>query len=224
MAFFSDSGRAFPPPPRSDVMQLEFENAMLEALRSPLDFDNDDRLPAVDPPVQKKSMADDALSLSLLPDVLPCIAQPTPAATVELQVDAVTQQVNHLNMIADDHPKLFTGMPAPLLPTPKPPRTSAPAKTRATSAPSRRSTRQATTNSSVLVSQRAALRLVQELGVLGPKDKMTPEAAAALIKRFDEPLSEADIEAIARLTSLDVEALKIAVGMAGPDGAAQVAD
>lgn len=179
---------------------------------------------AVDPSAQKKPHAEEALPLNLLPDVLPCIALPTPPAIVELQVVAVTQQVNHLNIIADDHPRLFTSIPAPLLATPKPPRTSAPAKTRATSAPSRRSARQAATNSSVPVSQRAALRLVQELGVLGPKDKMTPEAAAALIKRFDAPLSEADIKAIARLTSLDVEALKVAAGMVGPDGAALVAE
>lgn len=152
-AFFSDSGRAFPPPPRFDVMQLEFKNAMLEALRSPLDFDNDDRLSAVDPSAEKKPHTEEALPLSLLPDVLPCIALPTPPAIVELQVAAVMQQVNHLNIIDDDHPRLFTSIPAPLLATPKPPRTFAPPKTRATSAPSRRSARQAATNSSVPVSQ-----------------------------------------------------------------------
>jgi hypothetical protein len=75
----------------------------------------------------------------------------------------------------------------------------------------------------VPVSQRAALRLVQELGKLGPKDKMTPDAAAALIKKFKEPLTEDDIATITRLTSLNVDALKIAAGKLGPDGAANVA-
>ena len=67
------------------------------------------------------------------------------------------------------------------------------------------------------VAQRAALRLVQELGGLGPKDRMTPAAAAALLKRFEEPLSRNDIKAIAKLTGLDGKALEIAAGMAGAD-------
>ena len=86
------------------------------------------------------------------------------------------------------------------------------------------SARQAAANSTVPVSQRAALRLVQELGKLGPNDKITPEAAARLIKRFDEPLSEADILTIARLTNLDITALKIAAGVQGPEGAAIAAE
>ncbi|XP_020156914.1 uncharacterized protein [Aegilops tauschii subsp. strangulata] len=75
------------------------------------------------------------------------------------------------------------------------PRSSAPPKVRATSAPSRRSARKATSGCTVPVAQRAALRLVQELGGLGPKDRMTPAAAAALLKRFEEPLSRSDIKA-----------------------------
>ena len=67
------------------------------------------------------------------------------------------------------------------------------------------------------VAQRVALRLVQELGGLGPKDRMTPSAAAALLKRFEEPLSRSDIKAIAKLTGLDSKALEIAAGMAGAD-------
>ena len=62
------------------------------------------------------------------------------------------------------------------------------------------------------------MRLVQELGGLGPKDKMTPKAAADLLKRFQEPLTNNDIAAIAKLTGLDCEALKIATGMAGASG------
>ncbi|KAF7002794.1 hypothetical protein CFC21_018226 [Triticum aestivum] len=69
----------------------------------------------------------------------------------------------------------------------------------------------------VPVAQRVALRLVQELGGLGPKDRMTPSAAAALLKRFEEPLSRSDIKAIAKLTGLDSKALEIAAGMAGAD-------
>ena len=64
---------------------------------------------------------------------------------------------------------------------------------------------------------------MQELGKMGPKDKMTPDIAAALIKKFSEPLTEEDIATIARLTNLNAGALKIAAGMLGPDGAANVA-
>lgn len=83
--------------------------------------------------------------------------------------------------------------------------------------PSRRSARQAAAGCEVLVAQRAALRLIQELGGLGPKDKMTPKVATDLLKCFQEPLTITDIAAIAKLTGLDCEALKIAAGMAGAD-------
>ena len=48
---------------------------------------------------------------------------------------------------------------------------------------------------------------------------MTPKAAALLMKRFKEPLSDGDIASIAKLTRLDQAALKIAAGMAGVAGA-----
>lgn len=37
---FSDSGRALSPPPRTDCMQLEIKNAMIEALNTPLAFED----------------------------------------------------------------------------------------------------------------------------------------------------------------------------------------
>lgn len=46
---------------------------------------------------------------------------------------------------------------------------------------------------------------------------MTVKAAEALIRRFDEPLSEEDIAIIDKLTRLDPDALRIAGGLAGPD-------
>lgn len=69
------------------------------------------------------------------------------------------------------------------------------------------------------VAHRATLRLVRDLGLLGPKDKMTPKAAKALIKKFDEPLTGEDIEGLAKLTYLERAALRVAAGLAGPDGA-----
>ncbi|XBJ09608.1 hypothetical protein VPH35_014653 [Triticum aestivum] len=61
------------------------------------------------------------------------------------------------------------------------------------------------------------------LGLLGPKEKMTAKPAEALIRRFDEPLTEDDISIIAKLTRLNKDALRVAVGMAGPDAAAEEA-
>ena len=109
--------------------------------------------------------------------------------------------------------QLFGDVHAPILATPKPKRMSAPPKSRPSSVPSRRSAWQVATNSTIPVSQREALHLAQELGKLDPNDKMTLEAAARLIKCFDEPLSETDILTIARLRNLDVTALKIAAGV-----------
>ena len=63
------------------------------------------------------------------------------------------------------------------------------------------------------VAQRASLRSVKELGLLGPKEKMTARDAEALIRCFDEPLSDDNIAAIAKLTCLDAHALKAIAGM-----------
>ena len=73
------------------------------------------------------------------------------------------------------------------------------------------------------MAERATLRLVKGLGLLGPKEKMTAKAAEALIRRFDEPLTDDDISIIAKLTRLNKDALRVAVGMAGPDVAVEEA-
>ncbi|KAE8819487.1 Cytochrome P450 71D8 [Hordeum vulgare] len=68
-----------------------------------------------------------------------------------------------------------------------------------------------------------SLRLVKELGLLGSKEKMTEDVAKALIRRFDEPLSDRDIAVIAKLTRLDGEALTVMARMAGPGVVAEKA-
>ncbi|KAE8778392.1 Histidyl-tRNA synthetase [Hordeum vulgare] len=75
----------------------------------------------------------------------------------------------------------------------------------------------------VPVAQRASMRIVKELGLLGPRDRLTAEVAKALLQRFEEPLSDSDISVIARLTHLDSEALRVMARMNGPDGAADEA-
>ncbi|XBH97131.1 hypothetical protein VPH35_087409 [Triticum aestivum] len=129
---------------------------------------------------------------------------------------AITPEEN----AAPDH-ALFIDPAPPIVKTP-PPCKSAPPKsrTRAPSAPMRQSTRQALMNCSIPVAERAAFRIVRELGMLGPKHKMTPEAAEALVRRFKEPLAIDDFACIAKLTRLDEAALQVAAGLAGPDGAA----
>ncbi|KAE8813367.1 hypothetical protein D1007_09524 [Hordeum vulgare] len=158
-------------------------------------------------------------------------ATPTPACTMELQLGAVTGRVSKMQLgAAADRPEardlfrvskqgLIAAVPAPATAR----RQAAPPKSRASSTPIRHSARQATCGSTVPVAQRASLRLVKELGLLGPRDKMTDEVARALLQRFDEPLSDGDLAVIAKLTHLDCEALRVMAGMIGPEGAAEEA-
>ncbi|KAE8798883.1 hypothetical protein D1007_25852 [Hordeum vulgare] len=154
-------------------------------------------------------------------------ATPSPANTMEVQLGAVTGRVRQLEIgeaVARPESRgLFRTTKQPLIGT-SPARCPAPPpKTRATSTPTRSSVRQAAIGSSVPVAQRASLRLVRELSLLGPRDKMTEDVARALLHRFDEPLSDSDISVIARLTRLDSEALRVMARMTGPDRAADEA-
>ncbi|KAE8798380.1 D-3-phosphoglycerate dehydrogenase, chloroplastic [Hordeum vulgare] len=159
-------------------------------------------------------------------------ATPTPACTMQLQLGAVTGRVSKLQLgaAAADRPEtrgLFRASKQALIaaaPAPAPARRpAAPPKSRASSTPTRHSARQAVSGSTVPVAQRASLRLVKELGLLGPRDKMTDEVARALLQRFDEPLSDSDLAVIAKLTRLDSEALRVMTSMIGPEGAADEA-
>ena len=42
-----------------------------------------------------------------------------------------------------------------------------------------------------------------------------------MLRRFDEPLTEDDVSYIAKLTRLDVQALRTMAGLVGLDGVAQ---
>ncbi|XP_020157907.1 uncharacterized protein [Aegilops tauschii subsp. strangulata] len=104
-AFFSfPGGRALSPPPRTDVMQLEIENAMLDALNSRLAFEDGERSP---PHARTRSGAIEDFHED--DDILPCIADlsaplssprissPAPAA-VGFLVEAITQKVDCLQL------------------------------------------------------------------------------------------------------------------------------
>uniref|UniRef100_M8CU85 Uncharacterized protein n=1 Tax=Aegilops tauschii TaxID=37682 RepID=M8CU85_AEGTA len=149
------------------------------------------------------------------------LAHHTPLAvdTHEVQLGEVTQRVTEMQLQGEGEEveaqlSLFT-KPKPAIVGKPPARDKTPLKARPHAKPVRQSAWQAANPSSVSVSQRGTLRLVQGLGVLGPKEKMTTRAAEALIRRFDEPLSEDDIAAIAKLTSLDARALKAIAGLPG---------
>ncbi|XP_020155012.1 uncharacterized protein [Aegilops tauschii subsp. strangulata] len=99
-----------------------------------------------------------------------------------------------------------------------------PPSSRASSVPSKRSARQAVAKSSVPVTQRVTLRLVQALGILGPKEKMIAVVAEEFLKCFDTPLIEEEITGLGALTRLDKETLRVAAGLDGPSSSALGAD
>ncbi|KAE8795736.1 D-3-phosphoglycerate dehydrogenase, chloroplastic [Hordeum vulgare] len=133
-------------------------------------------------------------------------ATPSTASTMEFQLGAVTGRVRELEIggaaAGPESRGLFrTSKKQPLIATAPARRPAAPPKTRATSTPTRSSARQAAIGSSVPVAQRASLRIVKELCLLGPRDRLTAEVAKALLQRFEEPLSDSDISVIAMLTT-----------------------
>ncbi|KAI4971752.1 hypothetical protein ZWY2020_002666 [Hordeum vulgare] len=144
---------------------------------------------------------------------------------MEVQLGAVTSQVIQLEFVGADEqtPSLFRGCRSPLIFAPPARRSVPPTKSRASAAPTRHSARQAANTSTVPVAQRASLRIVKELGLLGPRERTTEDVAKAQLHQFEEPLTDSDIAVIAKLTRLDGEALRIMARMAGPDGVAEKA-
>ncbi|KAE8785784.1 Histidyl-tRNA synthetase [Hordeum vulgare] len=99
-----------------------------------------------------------------------------------------------------------------------------PPKSRAISAPTLHSARQPTNTSIVPVAQRASFRIVKQLGLLGPREKLTTEVPKVLLHCFDEPMMDNGIAVIAKLTRLDGEALQVMARMASLDGVAEKAE
>ncbi|KAE8784513.1 hypothetical protein D1007_41865 [Hordeum vulgare] len=104
------------------------------------------------------------------------MATPSSAHTMEVQLGAVTSRVSQLELVeasGSKEPRLFRECRPPLLAVPPTRRSVPPPKSRAQATPTRHSVRQAANTSTVPVAQRASLHLVKELGLLGPKEKMT---------------------------------------------------
>ncbi|KAE8816235.1 hypothetical protein D1007_06363 [Hordeum vulgare] len=149
-------------------------------------------------------------------------ATPSTTRTMEVQLGAVTSRVCQLEITADDgnlqqHRGLFRATEPPILATPVK-RPSAPPKSRTAATPTRHSARQAANTSSIPVAQRASFRIVKELGLLGPREKMTEDVAKALVRHFEEPLSDSDTAVIAKLTHLDSGALRVMHAWLDPMG------
>uniref|UniRef100_A0A8I6YN06 DUF4283 domain-containing protein n=1 Tax=Hordeum vulgare subsp. vulgare TaxID=112509 RepID=A0A8I6YN06_HORVV len=202
-------------------MAVDIQAAADAVLAEPLHFDEGSLLEAVGEALQL-----DAFSPTLSDYGHFNRATPSSARTMEVQLGAVTSRVSQLELVeasGSKEPCLFRECRPPLLAVPPTRRSVPPPKSRVQATPTRHSAWQAANTSTVPVAQRASLRLVKELGLLGPKEKMIEDVAKALIRRFNEPLSDSDIAVIAKLTRLDGEALTAMAHMAGPDVVAEKA-
>ncbi|KAE8787757.1 hypothetical protein D1007_38222 [Hordeum vulgare] len=201
-----------------DGMAADVHNAAEAAVAAPLEFDEAPLLHGSVDAVQLDAFSS---TLSAAASDLGQFSRATPSSahTMEVQLGAVTGRVSQLEIgeaVARPESRgLFRAAKQPLISATPAGRPAAPPKSRATSTPTRSSARQAANVTTVPVAQRASLRLVKELGLLGPRDKMTEDVARALLHRFDESLSDSDIPVIAKLTRLDSEALRVMARMAG---------
>lgn len=69
--------------------------------------------------------------------------------------------------------------------------------------PTRRSTRQQASASSVLVSKRATHRLIKAFNIVGPGEPVGEQALDTYIRSFDAPMTASRIQGVRLLTSLD---------------------
>ncbi|KAE8793713.1 hypothetical protein D1007_31618 [Hordeum vulgare] len=226
--FFRSAKKSLLAPAAVDGLAADVHAAAEAVLAEPLAFDKEalDRTPG-------EALQLDAFSPTLSASASDfgqfSRATPSAARTLEVQLGAVTSRVCQLEIAAPSSAasaaSLFRAPEPPPLdrPTSAPRRSAAPPKSRSILAPTRPSARQAAAGSTVPVAKRASLRIVKELGLLGPREKMTAEVAKALLQRFKEPLTDNDIATIAKLTRLDDEALRVMAQMAGSDGIAEEA-
>lgn len=103
----------------------------------------------------------------------------------------------------------------PILETPAVPKQQSKVSRRAkniktSAAALRRSTRQKANLCSVPVSKRATHRLIKVFGIVGPDEPIGEDALEAYAKTFSTPLSQDQIAAVRRLTSLDSGAVTAA--------------
>jgi hypothetical protein len=202
-----------------DPMCLELEAACAATICQPLSFTS---------------------SPSTMPD-LPMV--PHPWATADfgvapaedaVQVSVVASQVDDMRLAgepayeeevqrepAEDFLQMLFKVPPMAILGISPLNPASPAQAAATP---KRSLRQANTASSIPVAQRATLRLAKEMNVISGDGRRVEEAAAGLVERFKEPLSEVDIDGLAILTRVDHDAVHRAAQQAVAGRAAALAN
>ncbi|KAE8791290.1 D-3-phosphoglycerate dehydrogenase, chloroplastic [Hordeum vulgare] len=222
--FFRAAKKPFVASVLADPVAVDVQDVVEAAVAAPLDFGGDNFFEDDVDAAERVQL--DAFSPTLSAATTDCgqfnRATPSAACTMEVQLGAVTSRVCQLEITAEDGNQqqnrgLFRATEPPILATPAR-RLSAPSKSRNAATPTRHSARQAANTTTIPVAQRASFRIVKELGLLGPREKMTEDVAKALLRCFEEPLSDSDIAVIAKLRHLHSDALRVMARMAGPDG------
>lgn len=164
--FFATAKRPTLPTSQADCMAADLEAEVEEVVATPLDFHCGHQ----STPAQGLAPAD-AFGPTLSgpnssPGKFNCHT-PEQARTVAVQLGAVTHQIEQLEIEEDDSScaphHLFKELQPPIIASEPAPRSSAPPKSRATSAPSRQSARQAAASSTVPVSHQLG---IDENGIL----------------------------------------------------------
>jgi hypothetical protein len=207
-----------------DPMCFEMEAACAAAVSQPLSFKDcpSAGLPMVPHPW---ATADFGLSPTDRPEQVACVASQVddlhivdaPAPVPLAQEEPVN---DFLQMLFKAPPASVLGV-SPLNPTS--PTTVQPGSPRSTSPAPKRSQRQASSACSIPVAQRATLRLAKEMHVISGEERRTEVAAAGLVERFKEPLTEVDIDGLAKLTRIDRDAVHRAAKQAAAGRATTVA-
>lgn len=226
----------------TDSMVFELNATIEAALAKPLSFspmpkDKHPKMMTEDcQPLA--SLSRSRMPLRVRPSLAPKITKtvpPSKAAVLEPQpqLASITTQVGGLELgqssTHEDPNKqtvaraLFSDIQQPLITNPNEPPPAA-TKTKKPAVPSRRSTRQVGAKNDVPVANLETLRLVQGLGILGPNEAMTADAAKKFVQRFDQPLFQEEIDGLALLTRLNRVALRIAAGLDGHSSSATSAD
>ncbi|KAE8795330.1 hypothetical protein D1007_29828 [Hordeum vulgare] len=162
-----------------DSMAADVHTTTEAVVAAPLEFDEDPLLHALVEAVQLNAFSP-TLSAAACDLGQYSRATPTSSRTMEVQLRAVTGRVSQLELgVVVDPPEtrdLFRASKKPLIGAAPTRRPTAPPKSRTSSTPTRHIARQTANASTVPVAQRASLHLVKELGMLGPRDKMTEES------------------------------------------------
>lgn len=190
-----------------DPMALERDAFCEATLSSPLSFPPVPAVPAL--AVGGGTGAPSPLSFSTPPR--DDIDMPVSAAGTDAEHDASD---GILDALFAAHPSSVLGATPP----PPPPRSRG-GKDKTPVTP-HRNARQAGMPSSTPVAQRATIRLAKEPAVINDDEKCVDIAAAALVCRFKEPLSETDVDGLTILTRIDRDALHRAAAQAASSSAA----